>query len=408
MNKKRLFTVMGGDDRYIPLYEDDFTDALAAGSVNGTNTTDGNTTRTVVDTESKLLTTGGYLQFLGGKASPDYGDPGYWMTAAIPRINGRALITSIIAGNDQSNIIRIGFDNGKTGDANIQVFVFGSNSEIKASSAADSLSAKLADWYLGEKLYLGIVLRSSGADYWMRRVGGNWTKLFSHLVLTTTPLYAALNNYNMPAKLGYIYVADVNAGSPAGAFKKKTNVPTTNFLAYGDSKTLTSGESSGGRGFPTRMSTFTRDFLEIPTRIGVGGQTVASMKLLVDAQLAAASGTPEFILCNLGANDAASMPEEAAFKTNYQYIFDAMHTKWASVKIYVMRIWNRAQEANSTTLDGWIDDLVTANAFVYAGPDERIFLENGDAGVTYMADDAHPNSAGYDLTAAQWRTAIGF
>lgn len=174
------------------------------------------------------------------------------------------------------------------------------------------------------------------------------------------------------------------------------------FLGYGDSKTAanvyqhtTSGLLEGqGLQWDWRNS-------------ATSGYTVATSKAVVDAQLAAATYTPLYVLANLGANDVVAMPVEATWKSDYQYIFDAIKTKWPYIKIYVMRPWRRNYNAECDTLAGWISDLVTANpGVVFLGPDERIFIENGDDGATYSSDGIHPNTAGYKLTGIEWANVL--
>jgi len=58
--------------------------------------------------------------------------------------------------------------------------------------------------------------------------------------------------------------------------------------------------------------------------------------------------------------------------------------------------------------DTLIPNTISGRAWAHLGPDERIFLENGDNGTTYIsADRLHPNMPGYTLTAAQWKTVLG-
>jgi lysophospholipase L1-like esterase len=68
-----------------------------------------------------------------------------------------------------------------------------------------------------------------------------------------------------------------------------------------------------------------------------------------------------------------------------------------------MRAWRRDLDAECNTLAGWIDDIVALRSDCHVGPDERVFLENGDDGATYTGDGTHPNAAGYQLTADEWR-----
>jgi lysophospholipase L1-like esterase len=142
--------------------------------------------------------------------------------------------------------------------------------------------------------------------------------------------------------------------------------------------------------------------------IAANGRTAASGAAEIDAELAASSANPGYILFNLGVTDVDALPAEATWKANIGYILDAMHAKWPSAKIYMMRVWRRDYGSECNTLDGWIDAIIAARDYCYTGPDERVFLENGDDGATYTTDGIHPNAAGYALTAAQWQTVMGY
>lgn len=122
-------------------------------------------------------------------------------------------------------------------------------------------------------------------------------------------------------------------------------------------------------------------------------------------------GDPQFVLINIGVNNAAGVSgsmDETTVKNAFLAVLDAIHTKWSDVPVYAMRVWGRNADANCDLIDGWIDEVVALRAWAHLGPDERVFLENGDNGVTYTADGVHPNAAGYALTAAQWKTAMGY
>ena len=184
-----------------------------------------------------------------------------------------------------------------------------------------------------------------------------------------------------------------------------------NILAIGDSKTGGYGDDVGHEGYPIRMSATASAFVEYPTRIASGGITVALMQDEIDVDLAAATGTPEFVLINLGTNDAGSLPIEATWKADYAYILDAIHTKWATAKVYCMRVWNKNHEADCDTMATWLAAIIAPrSAWCYVGPDERVFLKGSDNGVslTIPADGVHPNPAGYQVTADQWRLSMGY
>jgi len=147
------------------------------------------------------------------------------------------------------------------------------------------------------------------------------------------------------------------------------------------------------------------------TVIARASQTVTSMKPLIDADLAANTNPfVQFAVVNLGANDVvAGLPAEAAWEADLGYILDAIKVKWPAAKVYVMRPWRRYYAAGCNTLAGWIATVVGARAaWAFVGPDERVFLENGDNGATYTDDGVHPNAAGYSLTAAQWIAVLGY
>lgn len=145
------------------------------------------------------------------------------------------------------------------------------------------------------------------------------------------------------------------------------------------------------------------------TTNATAGWTMANHAAAIDAYLSTATGNPSRILLNVGANDVATLPTEATWKANALYVLDAMHTKWPAAQVYLMRVWRRTEDADCNTLAGWISDVVTSRStFAHLGPDERVFLENGDNGVTYTTDGIHPNAAGYRLTAVQWATVLGY
>lgn len=151
---------------------------------------------------------------------------------------------------------------------------------------------------------------------------------------------------------------------------------------------------------------------------GTGGETVEVMEAYVTANLATDTWhptwfVPDYVLINLGANDVkdANWPTEADFKSDYQSILDQFHAEWPNAKMYLMRIWRTHETITGDeidTLDGWIDDVIASRDFAYAGPDERVWLENGDGGTTYTDDGAHYNDAGQTECAAQWQSVLGY
>jgi lysophospholipase L1-like esterase len=117
---------------------------------------------------------------------------------------------------------------------------------------------------------------------------------------------------------------------------------------------------------------------------------------------------PRYALINLGANDITwdPAPTEGEWKADMLHISDVLHDAFPNIKILIMRIWRRGHAAECDTYAGWIADLATTYSYIENGPDERVFLENGDDGVTYTYDGKHPNAAGYLLTAQEWLAVV--
>lgn len=175
------------------------------------------------------------------------------------------------------------------------------------------------------------------------------------------------------------------------------------FMAYGDSKSL-------GGYQPGLLADLNDEHAETWTyeTCALGGATVASKLATIETDLGAVVRTPEIALLNLGANDVNSLPSEAQWTADYLATLDAIHARWPACQCYIMRPWRRGYASQCNSLATWIAAIVAArSSFAHLGPDERVFLENGDDGATYTTDGTHPNAAGYALTAVQWRSVIG-
>ena len=149
--------------------------------------------------------------------------------------------------------------------------------------------------------------------------------------------------------------------------------------------------------------------LHFRINVGVAGATVASTAAAIDTILAGQGVERlKYVLINLGVNDGSS-PNEATWKTNYQYIIDAVHTKWSEAKIYLAKPWKLNCDSTAVTMAGWIDDLITANSGVcYEGHNEYVWLKGADDGATYTSDGTHYSDAGKAETVNQWMTALGY
>lgn len=150
-----------------------------------------------------------------------------------------------------------------------------------------------------------------------------------------------------------------------------------------------------------------------PARLAAGGWTLQDVKDNIDATLAAARTVPapDYVLINIGVNDVTGgTPDATTWKGNLAYVLDALKTKWASVQVGIEKVWRQGagyQAALDTLDDTYVPDVLASRPWAFQGPDERIFLKNGDDGATYTTDGVHPNAAGYQLEAQEWATLLG-
>lgn len=146
-----------------------------------------------------------------------------------------------------------------------------------------------------------------------------------------------------------------------------------------------------------------------PARLIGGGWKASDLNAATDAWLSAATETPDFVLLNVGINDAAAHTSQATFESQLGQLLDKVHAKWADAKIFVMLVWGRGFVDCEVIDSTYIPNvLATRGGFAFVGGDERIFLQGSDSGFTYTSDGIHPNAAGYSLTAQAWQEAMGY
>jgi len=143
---------------------------------------------------------------------------------------------------------------------------------------------------------------------------------------------------------------------------------------------------------------------------GVGGATVASARAAITTTLATYPDVTEWVLCNWGANDwSGGLPAEATWEADYEAILDAIHAKWPTVPVYIMRPWDRGHDADAAIVSGWITTIQAArSSFVTIGPDEAVWLKGADNGATMTVDGVHYSAAGNTEVVNQWRTVMGY
>lgn len=191
-----------------------------------------------------------------------------------------------------------------------------------------------------------------------------------------------------------------------------------NIFPIGDSITVGATDEVTAVGYPLLLcnaaSYGTKGFWqESPARYANGGYDILDVQNGIDAALTARSTTPTHVLILIGSNDIADLHwglfNETTWKADYQYVIDAIHTKWANAKIYLGKSYRDGDGyiVKLETLAGWIDDLVAANPGVcFAGIDSRTIYTGNEA--TLLVDDVHPNHAGFIAMADAWKTILGY
>lgn len=275
--------------------------------------------------------------------------------------------------------------------------------------------------------------RSSSAQTW---TNGTSYRIVVHMFRTNIRTFAGTTAAAPAAKNTYLTAATGLTASLASVSHAGTNfnswpvhpsipsrfsTPVKGFLTVGDSTaggvddTPPSGASAG---YPRMLMDLLNTagelaWMEAPSRFAHGGYTTAALRAVIDADIAAADTTviPRVIFYQMGANDVADAPtmaDEAGWKTNTAYIFDALHAAYPAAHIYVAILWTDRSPSNCLIINAWMATVIaTRSAWCHWGIDEVAVLEAGDGGATYTADGTHPNAAGYARMAAAWKVAAG-
>jgi len=234
------------------LIRDEFTDTLAAGSVNGTAATPGPGTRSVTDTESKLSVSSGALAIAGGRAASAYGDPGIWYGAQT-----RAAGLTYLAKINHATLAfacQYGFDANNSGRAELAVFWARSATQTLLLDNVVTIDVGQPIATATPYTY-GVVLRSTGAFYLAK--GGampHWTLLWVSQTGNTSTVYPAITDYDVASNADYVRVlavpepfdsdtglaTDVHAGSVSAG---TTFTHTADCLIEYTATTVPSGDS---------------------------------------------------------------------------------------------------------------------------------------------------------------------
>lgn len=201
-----------------------------------------------------------------------------------------------------------------------------------------------------------------------------------------------------------------------GIFSPDQNITFNDFSLFPTTKvhnTFWVGDSKLSQSYnncPYYFTSATSAFEEAPERQAVAGDTMALAKSRIDDSIAAAVETPELVFFNVGVNDANAVPvtDETQFKADMQYILDAIHTAWASAKVYIMAgVYRTSKPTECATVSGWIRTVMGNNpTFCYEWADELVWYAPNMA--TYSSDAVHYSVAGSQEAARLGRVASGF
>lgn len=86
---------------------------------------------------------------------------------------------------------------------------------------------------------------------------------------------------------------------------------------------------------------------------------------------------------------------EANFKSNYQYVIDALQAKFPGCIIFLTYPAAGTVPTRHAIIEPWIDTLIAGETNVYAGDDESVWLEGGDDFATNTYDGVHYSAAGH-------------
>ncbi len=148
-------------------------------------------------------------------------------------------------------------------------------------------------------------------------------------------------------------------------------------------------------------------YVKVNHSMAYTGWQTGSIKDRIDDSLAALDGTPDYILMDLGINDARNDLPQTETRANFDYVLDAIHTALPSTIIFMARVWDRDHTSQRMLVNATIDSIVSErNSYVKYGHDETIWFEGGDNGETMSGDGLHYNAASEIEVTNQWVTIL--
>lgn len=191
------------------IVRDDYSDILAAGSVDGTYSNPTGGIRAVVDSENKLSIDGNTLVLAGGKTAPAYTDPRL-NYPTISRRMGKMLAFKITLPTADKHI-RLGLGSNSTDINGEGIIHFANNGVINCFSSGTINTA--ASTYTAGTYNVAIILKDIGA-YWFIK-GENfieWTLLWNSNTGNSLNLTPSVFNYQSAALIDDFRILDLFNG----------------------------------------------------------------------------------------------------------------------------------------------------------------------------------------------------
>lgn len=200
--------VLFGNGKNVYLLDDEFTDTLAAGAVNGTPATPGPGTRTVVDSENKLSVSGGNL-VLTPQAAAAWNDE-YVLYGAVTRTAGQVWLVQFTASAFSNVALGMALDltwAAPDTDGEAVVDLQAGEVRVRQAGVVENNTIAHSPLVAGTTYQLAMVLRSTGTYYFIK--GGvftNWSLLWPGSTNSAATVYPIIANYASALNVSYLRV----------------------------------------------------------------------------------------------------------------------------------------------------------------------------------------------------------
>jgi hypothetical protein len=140
--------------------------------------------------------------------------------------------------------------------------------------------------------------------------------------------------------------------------------------------------------------------LELPQNLAHSGYGVTTIKSYIDAWLTShtydAAKKYIFLSTIVPETIDTMLPDKATCLAEFQYIIDAVKTKFPNAVFCLGKWWKRDYDANCLTWAGWVDEMIADNPGVcFDGIDENVVTKGADNGYTNTYDGVHYSEAGH-------------